>query len=142
MSLLLASCAAVLASVGTYLVLQRKLSRIVVSGKARIINNGSDLYGAAINAEGRVTLTDNAVISGNTNTNNRGAVEIYGYDDQPVSFTMKGNARIKGNTSAAGGAGLVIWTSCGSVPVVKGITGRVINNTPKNVKKITSAAEC
>ncbi|MEI2700528.1 MAG: NADH-quinone oxidoreductase subunit K [Microthrixaceae bacterium] len=43
MSLLLASCAAVLASVGTYLVLQRKLSRIVV-GIAMLSHAASVLW--------------------------------------------------------------------------------------------------
>jgi predicted outer membrane repeat protein len=119
------------------------LSRIVIKGSATITGNRSTRYGAAISASGPILLAERAVISGNTNTSAfGGAVETWGYVGEPASLTMKGDARIKGNTGGTGGGGVIRWTGCGLVPTLSGLKGRVVNNTPKNIVQYADASEC
>lgn len=129
---------------------------LLLADRASVHHNSAEHYGAGINGGGLITLRDRASVHHNDGSAAGGdaddftsgsAVEIWTYDDPPseavTTLTLRDSARIRDNTAAPNGAGIMTWTACGTnVPTIAGDVGRVVGNIPAQTGTYAGTAGC
>lgn len=109
--------------------------RIRMSGRSAISGNHATTAIGGVRVNGHLTMSEHAAIRQNVDDSGVAGVIVAAYPSVPASLTMRGDSRISGHTMAAGGAGLIKQRTCtGDTPVFTGTQGRVIGNTPRNIK--------
>jgi hypothetical protein len=82
---------------------------------------------------GSILMVDSSSVRNHTAAGVDSAVSVH-RQHSDTSFTMKGQSRVIDNAVTAGFAGVVrIWCD-GTKATLSGLAGRVIRNTPANVK--------
>jgi hypothetical protein len=94
------------------------------------------LFGAAINAGGRIVIRDRVRVHRNDSATApmSGAIEVWAYGDARAHLRLAGRATVTGNRAGAGGGGVVLWQDCGRhAPTIHGGPARVVGNLPADV---------
>lgn len=122
-------------------------SDVDLTGEARLHHNSTKQRGSAIVSWGRLRLRQEAVVELNDGTAATGkdgytgsAIEISSYGTVAGELRIGQYARVRGNTAKASGAGVLVLTACGpGAPAVSGTNGRVVGNTPTQVRNAGAA---
>jgi hypothetical protein len=121
-------------------------SRIYLRGGTWLHHNVGTEYGAAINAEGLLSLEDDTFIDDHDigGVQKGGVVEVFAYPfSLPTEFTMIETSYITDNVGGPDGGAVVVWRDCGGEPVVvTGVGARTKGNTPANVVTRTGTEGC
>lgn len=109
--------------------------RIRMSDRSAIQGNHATTAIGGVRVNGHLTMSEHAAIRQNVDDGGFAGVLVAAYPGIPASLTMRGSSRISGHTLPAGGAGLIKQRTCtGDIPTFTGTQGRVVGNTPRNIR--------